>query len=73
MTHANNHNDKPLSALEIIGSTIAAALGVQSSRNRKRDFERGNVLHFIAAGIIFTVVFVVAVLAIVHWTIGSAT
>ncbi len=55
-----------LTVWQVIGSTIAAALGVQSSRNRERDFTRGRAWHFIVAGIIFTVLFVVTIILIVN-------
>lgn len=51
---------------QIVGSTIAAAFGVQSSKNRERDFTRGKASHFIVAGIIFTVVFALTVFTVVQ-------
>ncbi|MFK7912366.1 MAG: DUF2970 domain-containing protein [Pseudomonadales bacterium] len=71
MNHSKADKSSPLSVFEIMGSTFAAAIGVQSSRNRKRDFERGNALHFILAGVLFTIVFVAAVMTCVQWVIGS--
>lgn len=56
---------KSLTYWEVVGSTFAAALGVQSHKNRKRDFSRGNVLAFIFSGIVFTAGFVVAVIVAV--------
>ncbi|MCB1684955.1 MAG: DUF2970 domain-containing protein, partial [Pseudomonadales bacterium] len=50
-----------LTLLQMIGSTLAAAFGVQSSRNRERDFSRGKPLHFIIIGVAFTALFVLAV------------
>ena len=50
----------------IIQSTLAAAIGVQSKKNRERDFEEGNASTFIAAGIIFTAIFIAAVLTVVE-------
>ncbi len=50
----------------MLGSTLAAALGVQSRANRERDFSRGKALHFILLGIAFTVAFVLAVLGVVN-------
>lgn len=43
---------------QVLGSTLAAVVGVQSSKNRKRDFSQGKASHFILMGIGFTVVFV---------------
>jgi len=50
----------------ILQSTLAAAFGVQSQKNRKNDFEEGNAGWFILAGIIFTVMFVFTVLTVVN-------
>jgi len=50
---------------QILQSTLAAAFGVQSQKNREQDFEEGNAGWFILAGIIFTVIFIFTVLAVV--------
>lgn len=56
--------------VKIIQSTLAAAIGVQSKKNRERDFEEGNAGAFIAAGIIFTALFIATVLAVVQWVLA---
>ena len=56
-------------AVKIVQSTLAAAIGVQSKKNRERDFEEGNAGAFIAAGIIFTALFIAAVLGVVQWVL----
>jgi len=58
-----------LTLLQLIGSTLAAAVGVQSSANRQRDFTHGKAVHFIFMGILFTVVFVLTVLGVVNWVL----
>ena len=58
---------------QIIGSVLAAAFGVQSKENRERDFEHGKPVVFIVAGIVFTVLFVVAMIAIVTTVIETAS
>ena len=57
---------------QVIGSVMAAAFGVQSKQNRERDFEHGKPIIFIAAGIIFTILFVVAMIAIVSTVVKTA-
>ena len=59
--------DKPgrLNPFQVVGSVLAAALGVQSSKNRERDFQQGRAGTFIAAGIIFTLLFIGIVLTVV--------
>lgn len=58
-------DDKPGLA-EVVLSVFTAALGVQNSKNRERDFTRGSPVVFIVAGLIFTIIFVVAIVTIVH-------
>lgn len=61
-----------LGALQVVASVFAAALGVQSSSNRERDFKQGRAGVFIAAGITFTVLFIVIVATVVHLVLRSA-
>lgn len=60
-----------LSFFQIAGSTIAAAFGVQSKRNRERDFNQGKPVHFIVAGIVFTVLFVICLVVVVNVVLSS--
>ena len=55
---------------QILQSTLAAAFGVQSQRNRAKDFEEGNAGWFILAGITFTVVFIFTVLTVVNLVVA---
>ncbi len=45
---------------------LAAGLGVQSSKNRERDFKQGRIGVFIAAGVIFTLLFIGTVATVVQ-------
>ena len=66
-------NEKPpLNPMQVISSVFAAGLGVQSSKNRERDFKQGRAGVFIAAGIIFTLLFIGIVVAIVQIVLKSA-
>ncbi|NOX50407.1 MAG: DUF2970 domain-containing protein [Gammaproteobacteria bacterium] len=58
-------DDKPLSFWQVLGSTLAAAFGVQSSKNRERDFSQGKASHFIMMGVGFTAVFVLLMAGLV--------
>ena len=53
-------------SLRIIQSTLAAAIGVQSKKNLERDFQDSNAGTFIAAGIIFTALFIATVMTVVQ-------
>ena len=66
MDRQNEDNDKPLSFREMLQSVLAAAFGVQSGKNRARDFSRGKPSHFIALGLMFTALFVVVLFALVQ-------
>ncbi|MEE4661574.1 MAG: DUF2970 domain-containing protein [Halieaceae bacterium] len=61
-----------LSVLQVLGSVLAAMFGVQSSERRRRDFEQGRVGVFIAAGVIFGLVFVVAIYLVVSLVLSQA-
>ena len=57
--------ERGLTFWEVLSSTLAAAFGVQSSKNRKRDFTRGKPSQFILVGIAFTVIFVLIMVGVV--------
>lgn len=69
---SSKDEQRPPTFWEVVGSTLAAAIGVQSKANKVRDFSRGNPVHFIAAGILFTVVFVVIVMLVVKAVLRDA-
>ena len=61
-----NNTDKKLPLTHVIVSVLAAAIGVQSKKNQEKDFSaKGSIVTYIVAGIIFTIVFVVTVIAVV--------
>lgn len=56
------HQDKKeqtekASFMQVVASVLAGALGVQSSKNRERDFSQNTFLPYIVGGIIFTILF----------------
>jgi hypothetical protein len=63
----------PLTLREMLQSVLAAALGVQSGKNRSRDFSRGKPSHFILLGVLFTALFVIVLLAAVKLVLHLAT
>ena len=65
-------SNAPLTFWQVLGSTLAAAFGVQSSKNRERDFTRGKAHQFIFMGIGFTVVFVLIMVLIVRQILSAA-
>jgi hypothetical protein len=65
-------DESGLSIWQIIGSTVAAALGVQNRSRRERDFANGKPVHFIIAGIVFTAIFVLLMVVIVRTVVNAA-
>ncbi len=61
----SDEQDKPLTLRQMLGSVLAAALGVQSGKNRARDFTHGKPSHFIFLGLGFTAIFVLVILGVV--------
>ncbi len=61
----NDEQEKNLTLRQMLGSVLAAALGVQSGKNRARDFSHGKPSHFTILGVGFTVLFVLIVLGVV--------
>jgi hypothetical protein len=67
-----NEAPEKLNMLQVVSSVFAAGLGVQSSKNRQRDFKQGRLGVFIAAGIIFTLLFIGAVFTVVQMVLKNA-
>lgn len=59
-------SDKRPTRWQVIRSVIAAAIGVQNRKNRERDFMHGDPLTFIITGLVFTALFVLALVGIVY-------
>lgn len=56
---------------ETLKSVGAAFFGVQSDKNRERDFTQGKFSHFVIAGILAVVLFIVALISIVSFVVPS--
>lgn len=62
---AQIEKQKGLSTLSLIGTILAAAFGVQSSRARERDFSQRSPWPFIIGGILFGIMFVLTLVFLV--------
>ncbi|EIC29611.1 MULTISPECIES: DUF2970 domain-containing protein [Methylomicrobium] len=58
------------SIVDVIKSVLSAAMGVQSEKNRQKDFMQGSLPAYLIAGLIFTVVFVSAIIFLVRMVTG---
>jgi len=72
MSENNTESDEKPGFTDIVKSTLAAALGVQSNKNRERDFKHGSIKTFAIAGIIFTVIFIAIVVTVVKIVLKNA-
>ena len=56
---------KNVSFLSTMSSVAAASFGVQTNKNRARDFEQGKFHHFVIGGIVFAILFILLIIGIV--------
>ena len=70
--HTEDNKEKKVSPFALMGSVVASAFGVQTNKNRERDFQQGKFHHFVIGGIIFAVLFVLAVAGIVKIVMSNA-
>lgn len=70
-TDSTDQPSKP-SWLQVAGSVIAGALGVQSRKNRERDFAQSSFVPYIIGGIVFTVLFVLVLAGFVSLLLNNA-
>ena len=63
---------KKRSLLSFVLSILAAAVGIQSDKNRERDFANGNPLVFVIGGIFFTLLFIASVATIVGLVLSNS-
>ena len=61
-----SESEKEISLFRVVLSVIAAMFGVQSSKNRERDFAKGRPAAYVIVGIIMTLLFVLTL-----WTVVS--
>lgn len=56
----------------IAQSVGAGLIGVQSRKNRERDFTEGKPIHFLVGGVIGTVLFLLAVWLLVQYLLATS-
>jgi Protein of unknown function (DUF2970) len=67
----NNKSDTKVSFFQVFGSVLAAMFGVQSEKNRERDFNQGKLWHYILGGLIFAAAFIGILIAIVQTALAD--
>lgn len=56
--------------MHVVKSVLAAAIGVQSEKNREVDFKHGSLPAYIIVGLIGTVLFIFAIVTVVSLVTG---
>lgn len=59
--------------LQSMGSSVAAAFGVQSYKNRERDFQHGDIRKFVVSGLVLTVAILLSLVGLVQWVLLTAS
>lgn len=65
-----NTQQKP-SFISMVVSVLAAFLGVQTEKNRHRDFQHGNPKAYIIIGVILTILFVLGLVGVVNLVMAN--
>lgn len=58
------------SLMHVVKSVFAAAIGVQSNKNREIDFKQGSLPAYIIVGLVGTVLFIFAIVTVVSLVTG---
>lgn len=70
---AKESEDVEPSKWQVFSSVFAAAFGVQSSKNRERDFKQGRFIYYALAGLLFTLVLLVSIFTIVNVVLAGTS
>jgi len=65
-------DDRPPTFWQMLHSIMAAAFGVQTHKNRARDFTHGKPWHFVILGVAFTVLLALSLVGIVQLVLHFA-
>lgn len=71
MDNDNNKNNDKVSFFQVFSSVLAAMFGVQSDKNRQRDFNKGKLWHYILGGLIFAAIFIGTLITIVNYALAD--
>lgn len=51
--------------IDVVKSVLASFFGVQSDKNRERDFQQGSPMQFIVVGLVLTILFIIGMIVVV--------
>ncbi len=64
--------DKKPSLIQTINSILAALFGVQSAKNRERDFTKGDAGNYIGVSVVLVVALVIGMIITVNMVLDAA-
>ncbi|RUO76576.1 hypothetical protein CWI84_11285 [Idiomarina tyrosinivorans] len=72
MTESSQQSPQKPSLLDVFFSVVAAFFGVQSQRNRVRDFSQGSPLPYIIVGVIMAAILVGGLILLVNIILANS-
>ena len=72
MTSPDESKNKKTTLLQVFGSILSAIFGVQSNKNRERDFAKGDPKQFAIAYLIIVISIVLIIIALVRMVLHFA-
>lgn len=63
--------EEKVGLLGVVKSVVAAMFGVQSDKNRQRDFRQTSMVPYLLVGLVFVVLFVAALIGLVSLVVPS--
>jgi len=67
-----SESENNVSLFKVVLSVMAAMFGVQSSKNRDRDFAKGRPAAYIIVGLVMTVLFILTLWLVVKFVLSMA-
>lgn len=72
MSKTNKQEEESLALWEVFQGVFAMFIGVQSEKNRERQFKYGKLYQFIIVGIVVTIVFLLHIMLLVKFALNWA-
>ncbi len=72
MTEENNQKEESLALWEVFQGVFAMFIGVQSEKNRERQFKYGKFYQFLIVGIVVIIIFLLHIMLLVKFALRWA-
>ena len=68
----DDQEQKKPGVLNVIFSDLAAMIGIQSEKNRERDFSKGDITNYLFVGVIVVAIFIFTLISFVNSILEDA-